>query len=497
MRVKEKIEANLAENNSGIKSIQGTVVDENDRPIADADVTLRLRYRPSLMDGPIAKTTTDSKGNFKLQYQTDSVSQYPRLQQDDFNTAIEVSKEGFARGWVDVCQIANSTTTVKLSSKVVDVDLNLIDPEGNPIQGTVIAEISNISRFNQPLEEIISGGGEVESEIWKNMPASGRLYIDYRTKAEADEKGRVHFKGLGENRLYHVRLSGSTIANRYFQFATAINSDIKYSIPSENPIQDDEQVNIFATGSRIVCEPGQTVTGVVRDGKSGQPIPGVQLIGSYSPALRYSILNVFHGRSDEQGRFKISGLGVGGQNTLFAVKNSSEQPYVSRYLELPTTEIGKPLEFDVKMFRGGRINVQVIDAATSEPIPAARVYFAPLQSNPANENYPEHNLMGIFSICPGETPLTDNEGKCELTGMIGQGIIGVRIHDSKYRQGQGSEEITQVLGAEAFPPLDGIRDFVTTRHAVSSHLTAVKLIEVKDVDEITEVRVEIDTSPVK
>jgi len=472
-------------------SVSGNVIDANKKPVAGADVVVRLRYRPTQMPEPLCRTTSDAAGNFRIEYPAAAVVPFLGLQKDDFNTTIEVTREGFVRNWIDIAYIKDSHATVELSTESEDVVLSLVDLEGNPILGTATAEIRRITRFGKPIAEILAAADGSGHPHESAMLPDGSFYTSM--KYESDENGRIRFPGLAPNCLYVGQINGTDIANHFFEFATSIKNDFGYDSGDE---MTHEYEVVFANRSMVPCEPGQRVTGVVRDGDTGKPIEGAELIGTSSPANSYFRLEIFSGQSDGEGRFSIPGLGIGERNAFFAI-NQSDKPYVSRHIRLPTVNHAGPLQHDFEMYRGGRIRLLVVDSATGEPMPSAYLQYSPLYSNPANENYPEHKFIGLFGSCPGEVVMTDSEGKCELVGFPGQGIVSITIRDSKIRTFQGGAEITKVVGPEKFPPADGkFGDFIVARNPISPRLTAVRLVEIKDVDVVTEMRIEIDMTPV-
>ncbi len=477
---------------SELISIQGQVVDKDNNPIADAKITLRYRFFTGPMPKPLEQTTTDAQGRFRVKYRVDSMKQFPMLRPDKFNATIEVTKTGFARNWIDVRQIRDSKKAlIKMSDEVSDMVINLIDTEGNPIQGKAVAYIHEITRYKQPLHEIAKKGGNIEKNLRQAVPENGRLYTRFHIAVEANKKGQIRLNQLGKNRTYRVQLNGSKIANHYLTFATGTDRNIRYTNRS------GDQVVLYANDSSVVCEPGQTVTGIIRDSETKKPLANVQLIGSSSPALKFSITSIFKAKTDKHGRYTMDGLGIGEGNAFFAVPEKGE-PYLARYFRVPPTEHGKPVQFDVELHRGVPIKVHVTDKATGRPIPGASLVYAPLASNPTNDKFPEYRIFYVFPGCPGEVRMTDKKGNCVLVGMKGQAIIGLRLNGRDIRMGQGAKAITKVMGEGFFRTPMTLDGLVTRRHRVGlESLAALQLVDIKDHDSVVKCHFEIDMAPVR
>ena len=478
--------------------VTGKVSDLSGKPVADASVKVQLRYRPELMPDPIAATTTDAEGRFELEYSSDYFENRPRLQFDEFNTSLLVAAEGYVNNWIAVKDIVVPQTgagETGLASKALDLEhefllskdfaqlgFQLIDLEGNPIQGDVTAEVLRIEDFSQSFNASdFAGSSESEFNNAFRRSAKNIFYPSAPLVFESDGQGRVKLSNVGKNRVFWIKLSGKNIANRYLTIASGLKKSINY--------QGDEETAIHANGSKIVCDAGQTVVGRVTDSKTGKPIPGVKLVGFGSAAAEHSIRGIFRSQSDMNGKFSIIGAGVGEGNTFYAVaeNGNDDSKYLARRFRLPASDRGKKQTFDIKLHPGKEIKVRVSDLATGKPIQNAKLFYSPLKSNPINKLYPEHQSLWVMQNADGETRLTDSNGEARLIGHDGQGIVGVRVEDKSITANQGWSAISQQLGETAFD--------ITARHPIG-RTTAIRLVEIDSSQEEVTLNIKIDRTPI-
>ncbi|MGC8641087.1 MAG: hypothetical protein ACP5XB_14575, partial [Isosphaeraceae bacterium] len=161
-------------------------------------------------------------------------------------------------------------------------------------------------------------------------------------------------------------------------------------------------------------EPARPVQGRVTDKETGKPLAGmlVEMIpmrshGGYG----------FRGKTDADGRFRISGhRGLSYMTNVYPRADSG-------YLPAGGTQ-GWPagakfLEVNFALEKGRLISGRVIDRDTKKPIPGAAVMYQTSQKNPKDKyRYDFRN-----------TVLTDREGKFTITGLAGDGMLVVEVPD--------------------------------------------------------------------
>lgn len=165
-------------------------------------------------------------------------------------------------------------------------------------------------------------------------------------------------------------------------------------------------------------ELARPVEGVVTAADTGQPLPGlpVEMI-----PMRKSGGHTFYGRTDAQGRYRISGH----QANLYFTQ--VHPPADSGYLSLQDRHQGWPagassLVVNFKLPRGRLLRGQVRDGATGRPVAGAAVVYQPKSGNPHNRD--EYDLRG--------PTLADADGRFVLTVLPGEGYVAVEAPDPGY-----------------------------------------------------------------
>ncbi len=160
-------------------------------------------------------------------------------------------------------------------------------------------------------------------------------------------------------------------------------------------------------------EPARPVQGRITDRQTGKPIVGMMV--EMTPMRSHGGMP-FRGRTDADGRFRISGH----QANLYI---TSVYPKAdSGYVATSDTRQGWPagakiLEVNFAMERGRLIQGRVIDRDTKQPVHGAAVMYQPASKNPNNK--PGYDLRN--------TVLTAHDGKFRITALPGDGMLVVEV----------------------------------------------------------------------
>jgi hypothetical protein len=165
-------------------------------------------------------------------------------------------------------------------------------------------------------------------------------------------------------------------------------------------------------------EPARPVQGRVTDEQTGKPIAG--LLVEMTPMRRHGGVP-FHGRTDDDGRYRISGHG--GAFTYFTTVFPRAD---SGYLAASDNESNWPagakfLEKNFALKKGRVVRGRVVDSDTNRPIAGAAVVYQPKPGNSNDRNYDLRNTI-----------LTDSEGRFGITALPGPGFLAVETSDSSY-----------------------------------------------------------------
>jgi hypothetical protein len=175
----------------------------------------------------------------------------------------------------------------------------------------------------------------------------------------------------------------------------------------------------------VVVAPGKSVEGVVRDRVSGQPIPGVRVVGRVGGSWNY--LAWKEAVTDAAGRYRLDGLPKAARRPL-GFDPPPGSPHVHRFIDIDDTEGVRPVRADVELERGVVVRGRLTDRVTGRPV-RGRVVYQPLETNRATEKFPGYDGPSDYLYIPGPVTLTDAAGGYRLTVVPGPGVLFVRAWD--------------------------------------------------------------------
>jgi hypothetical protein len=153
--------------------------------------------------------------------------------------------------------------------------------------------------------------------------------------------------------------------------------------------------------------PGRALTGVVRDKKTGRPIPGVTVCG-FGTNIRV--------KTDADGRYTLSGFPKGKSYPLMVLAYE-KAPYFVTCASVPDTAGLAPISVDVDCVPGIPLRLRLIDEQTGQPVKGANVFYRPIYPNaharevpgyapvnaagPYNEGIPQADGTYLLGVLPG------------------------------------------------------------------------------------------------
>ncbi len=274
--------------------------------------------------------------------------------------------------------------------------------------------------------------------------------------ATTDALGRFEFTGLGADRLVALEISDARLAKHQIGVVTREMPSLEAVMVA--PPGGNSNVYYGATFDHIV-EPGQSITGVVEDVETGEPLSDVTVMSMSGARTRLSIEGLLTTTTDERGRFRIDGMPVGEGNRL-KVEPADSQPYLmNNSVEVPEGNGTEPVDVAVKLRRGVIVRGRVLDEQTGEPVDATLHYHAYL-SNEHAKDYGRFNPNVHWADYDGDRYRTNDRGEYQIVVIPGRGILGVRANDMQaYCKGVGGEEIAGRDEEDHYPTYD----FCSTR----------------------------------
>ena len=266
----------------------------------------------------------------------------------------------------------------------------LVDVDGQPIVGATV-------RVEQ-ISTLISGN-QVEDD-------SPGIVL------HSDEEGRIEMDADKQMQTAYVFIVSEHTAIRYANLIL-LDRD-RYQALHEREWESDDYNHI--AGDSILCDPAMSVSGIVRDSETGQPMPGVIVkCGKVFNHVPQAV-------TDENGAYRIGNLPLANQLWLRLHPNEN-QPYLKRDF-VNMVESREEHKVDIELHRGIWIEGKVTDQETGQPVPDAYVYHFPRADNPHVADYPEYD--GRFkSPLVNKHYQTDAEGRYRMVGIPGPAVMGV------------------------------------------------------------------------
>jgi beta-lactamase regulating signal transducer with metallopeptidase domain len=448
-------------------SFAGTVVDQQGRPVADANVSLSyFRAKPSAADRPAA--VSDLAGRFEFSRKK---SDFADLYHERFFSEMRVVavKQGF--GFASVSATACEKTgrleaaihelktswawpTTDKGSNVLTLvpdDLpirgRLLTIEGRAVAGAKIAvvgvwagENGSLDAFEAKLKE--GPGWRRLSAVFRGYAQAGAMmYRDgkrwYRAAAinnerrpsivapvQSDADGRFTITGLGRERMAEILIMVPG-AETTLKFVRTRRGEVLRIGGPHDPIPEQIEPSEFS----LVLGPSVPIEGRVVDARSRLPLAGVRV----QPTT-----TVFaHTCTDAEGRYRMEALPLG-DNDLEIIP-----PKGSRYLPggvTVKTTAGSPRAVrDIALTAGIVVHGQAIDERTHQPVSGSVQYFA-FKPNPLLDNTDSLDPLVTWNTVP-----TDSEGRFEIAALPGPGILAFEgagfKRASEFPRGVGADRI--------------------------------------------------------
>lgn len=310
--------------------ITGTVVDEADRPLAEADVWLCAMGRD--WKEKSVHVMTNPQGGFRLEVPAEM-----RLGPGGSELAVVACKEGY--------QIAAATSptpkslfvrpqTLRLAAASSGVKLEVVDPEGRPVAGAHVD-----ARYTRR-------AGLVPS------------YRRERAVGTTDAQGCMTLPGVAREDLTYLAIDSPAFG--YQQFSARSEAA---PLPERIVLAPVGRVR-----GRLVADAGVPLAGhrlqVLSSDASAEPTP--------STSNQPSVSGFAEVQTDAQGRFEVAAL-CEGLLTLTTVTSNEEH-----YVIVPTTDqlvvAGQATDVELRLQKAVRVFGRVFEENSHAPIPGVGVY---------------------------------------------------------------------------------------------------------------------------
>ena len=246
----------------------------------------------------------------------------------------------------------------------------LVDTAGRPVAGATL-RIRSFNGQNDPLwiadsateEKFDKGVAWWRQRAESLLATEEELFGQVLPTATTNADGRFELRGLGRERLVHLLVQGDHIETT--DLIAWNGSDDEVVLP------DPEDLGFTIYGRNVQCIIGSSkpVAGRVVDFDTGNPIADavVRAFKIHRHPLHGDVVTEHYAtRSDEDGRYRITGLPLGDGNRLAAF-TTGDVAYIPVGHQADTAVQEPTIRLDFRLKRGIWAEGRVFDAKTDRP----------------------------------------------------------------------------------------------------------------------------------
>jgi hypothetical protein len=374
------------------------------------------------------------------------------------------------------------------------IDGHLTDLEGQPIVGATISVnsiLTNTANDLTPwLARIKRGVPEMRQHTVDGLDKGVWSDLSVYWQATTDSQGRFRFSGIGRERIAGLKIFAAGHVPVILNVITKPIEPVTAKSTKTHELPPDGDDVFYGSHLRFAMEPSQPIEGVVRDGKTGAPLPNVRIVADTFAGTAINTVTGLETTSDTQGHYRLDDMPKGKGNVVIAIPPDG-QPYFMRDFEVPTASDLQPVKFDLDLRRGVPIHGRLTDRLTGAPIEGACIIYVPWPSNPNIRGLPEFNRYYMPGTIQQDRYQTDRHGRFTQVGFPGRGLLEVYNPPRPYPTGQGFHAIKELPNYGEFMKIAGA---VAPSPRVT---TAVKEIHIGDGQESVTADIRLEsTKPV-
>ncbi|MBP3956890.1 sigma-70 family RNA polymerase sigma factor [Gemmata sp. G18] len=398
--------------------VKGVVLGSDDKPVPGAK--LFLQAPNEMVPAPQAAANADGTFAFAL---------------DEHRYAVLATAPGYGIAWGSVLARPVPVLTLRLTPDE-PIRGKVVNLEGKPVAGVRVS----VTAAHKPVEDkTLDRWLEATRGPKNEQLVPVEILGDYTSAfagliapATSDRDGKFEIRGLGRDRVAHLRVTGPAIATHEINVVTRKVERFTARGPSYN-----EGEVVHGSEPVVVAAPVPVTTGRVLDNATGKPVPGAVLWVDYL-AQRNSIIMGLKAVADRDGRFTLPGLPQGKQELGVIVIPPAGAPYHRVRVTVPDGAAARSA-FDVKLARGIPATVKIIDKVTREPVKASVRYGVFGDANPNVNAVSNVWLTDSWSDVPHFQPC---ESEFRVVVFPGKGLLAARanwLQSGEYLNGIGAE----------------------------------------------------------
>ncbi len=385
-------------NKDRVIEVKGRVLGPDGKPFPGARVFQVSDAATKKADTPV-RVTTDSDGQFHLAFKSANFDPQGKAK-------LAVTAKGFGPDWIEFTTEHKDEITMRLVKDDIPIEGRVLDLEGHPVTDVHVRVIGLMQ--GDVDDWLVKTRRHSYPQLKKRINPEG---LGESVGVVTGKDGRFRLIGLGRDRVMHIQLDGDTIERGDFEVVTRL--ELPQGLSKGNN-------GVYPARFDHLAGPGKSMTGTVRDKRTGKPIAG---IGVACPITSSWILAT----TDAQGRFRLTGIP---KRKQYYVASGGLPYFNCTKIDVLDTPGLDPVVVDFALERGVAMRGKLLDKVTGKPI-RGRVGYLSLPNNP---NLKDFTDLGKAQIVVSDSGRTKADGSFTVVAVPGPGLLAATADDDLHYQ---------------------------------------------------------------
>ncbi|QJW94811.1 sigma-70 family RNA polymerase sigma factor [Frigoriglobus tundricola] len=297
---------------------------------------------------------------------------------------------------------AGSPTELTLVENERAIEARFTDLEGRPLANLPVEVLRLAKLYPGQTWAEFRAKRAADDLALQSLPRVRGTAAGLPKQLSTDKDGRIKLTGVGKDRLVSLATAGQT---HEYTLVRIVCRELEKSeeLPGHEPL-------CGARGT-VPLAPARTLTGTVRDARTGAPVPGMKVTD-----IGFHLTGAV---TDKDGKFTLHGMKKQREYAL-AFGSLGVAPYFDLNESLPDTPGFEPLPIDVKVYRGVVATGRVTDDR-GRPL-RGHMFYHWTDDNPNVAEYGRGTRAGYRVSNWGDL---DADGRYKLLVIPGPGLVGV------------------------------------------------------------------------
>lgn len=428
----------------------GTVIDEQNQPIADATVIFDYRRKQAFQQKPLPQTKSAKDGTFEFEFPK-SVFEGSEGPEPWLLGRIVAIKNGYGfadarcgkfeknakpradwpTDWTHTDFHFNQRKTLLLNKDDVPIVGQLVDKDGKPVVDALITtrsvgygyynSLDSWAKAYTPESLAKDGIGSIHFQglryvdgpygaVFRGLPQSS-----YVQDVHSDSDGRFTIHGVGHERVARLAVIHPNFETACFFARTRAGEIVKVpnSYEKKQPV---EEIHIFPNEFKIQLGATIPLVGQITNRFTGEPVAGCEIIPSFAKPTNGFLRDYQRPSrtiSDKDGHYKVTGLPI--TKITFGLYPSAESGYLPDLFQVTLTPDQPNMTYNKKLTPGVIVKGRVTDKESGKPVYGHVQYYA-AESNSMTQrgHWPTHANNSYFF---------DEDGRYSIAVLPGKGLL--------------------------------------------------------------------------